>query len=112
MFHFCEFLALSNIRIIFKFSHCAIGNRKEKLAMLESKCRPHQHSAPDLCEDDEYNEISAASAASTINIVSKRPPIRRTRSDDIKERVLQLEKAMTNSKYNTKDQRLDKNDPG
>ena len=90
-----------------------LGNRQEKLAMLESKCRPQQHSAPDLCEDDdEYNEINVASVASTINIVRKGPQIRRTHSDDIKERVLQLEKAMTNSKYNTNDQRLGKNDPG
>ena len=40
---------------------------------------------------------------------NKGPPIRRTYSDDIKGRVQLLEKAMSNSKYNTNDQRLDRN---
>ena len=38
---------------------------------------------------------------------NKGPPIRRTYSDDIKGRVQLLEKAMSNSKYNTNDQRLE-----
>ena len=85
------------------------GSRKEKLAMLETKCRPQQQSTPDLSEDDpqctgEYFNPEKISSR-------KGPPIRRTHSDDIKERVQLLEKAINNTKYNSNDTRLDKNDP-
>merc|ERR1712038_2201738 len=79
------------------------GSNKEKMAMLESKCRSQQpqqsNSNPDLCDDEVKNKEN------------KGPPIRRTYSDDIKGRVQLLEKAMSNSKYNTNDKRLDRNDP-
>lgn len=72
------------------------GSRKEKLAMLESKCRPQQQSNPDLM-------------LSRDNI----QPVRRTHSEDIKERVQLLEKAMSKANY-TKDlggSTIDKNHP-
>ena len=76
------------------------GSQREKLAMLELKSRPQQQSTPDLCH-------------STVVDGQKSVPVRRTHSEDIKERVQLLEKAFTKAKYtrDTSHKRMDKNDP-
>ena len=72
------------------------GSRKEKAAMLESKCKPQQQ--PDL----DSSEIAEAS--------SKTP--KKAKNEEIKERVQLLEKAMAKANY-TKDVGIpmDKDDP-
>jgi len=81
------------------------GSRKEKIAMLESKCRPQQQSSPDLSTAEPGTVKYQGGNGQT-------RPARRTHSEDIKERVQLLEKAMFKDNY-TKDlgNTIKKSDP-
>lgn len=67
------------------------GARKEKAAMLESKFRPQLQSTPDL------SSVKKSPSNKLGKVVGG--PVRRTHSEDIKERVKLLEQAMSKSKY-------------
>jgi len=109
------------------------GSRKEKIAMLESKCRPQQQSSPDLstAEPGDKKKIAMLESKwqpqqqSSQDISTAKPwtakyqtgngqtrPARRTHSEDIKERTKLLEKAMFKDNC-TQDlgNKINKNDP-